>query len=322
MIRMHRRALLASLAAPIAAQAQTPWRPERPVRLVVPFAPGGALDITARLLAREMEGPLGQPIVVENRSGAGGNVGAEAVARAAPDGHTFLISSPGPLAVNQFLFPQMPYDAESAFAPVVLVAINPVVILAAPARPERSLADFIATARARATNYATSGSGGAGHMAMEVLKARLGLGNLEHVPFRGAGPSLQALAGNQVEFAIESITSAAASIAGGTARPLAVTTARRWPGLPAVPTVQEAGVADFDLASWTSFVFPAGTPPAAVARLNAVANDALRLPAVRARLLELGADPQGGSAEELDRFIRAERAKWREAVRVSGARAD
>ena len=151
---MRRRLLLAAALATPVAQAQPAWRPDRPIRLIVPFAPGGALDITARLLAREMEGPLGAAIVVENRSGAGGNVGAEAAARAAPDGHTFLISSPGPLAVNQFLFPALPFDPETAFAPVALVAINPVVILAAPNRPERSLPDFIASVRAgRPLNY-------------------------------------------------------------------------------------------------------------------------------------------------------------------------
>lgn len=320
---MQRRTVLAvSLAAP-AALAQPAWRPDRPVRLIVPFAPGGALDITARLLAREMEGPLGGTIVVENRSGAGGNVGAEAVARAAPDGHTFLISSPGPLAVNQFLFASLPFDPETAFAPVALVAINPVVILAAPQRPERSLADFIASVRAgRPLNYSTSGAGGAGHMAMEVLKARLGLPGPEHVPFRGAGPSLQALAGGQVEFAIESITSAAATIAGGTGRPLAVTTARRWPGLPDVATVQEAGVTPFDLASWTAFVYPAGVPSAAIARLNAATNVALEKPEIRARMLELGADPMGGTPQALDQHIRSQRVLWRDAVRISGARAD
>lgn len=321
---MRRRHLIAgAFALPMAAFAQPAWRPERPIRLVVPFAPGGALDITARLLAREMEAPMGQSFVVENRSGAGGNVGAEAVARAAPDGHTFLISSPGPLAVNQFLFASMPYDPETAFAPVALVAINPVVILAAPGRPERSLADFLAAVRSgRPVNYSTSGSGGAGHMAMEMLKARLGLRGPEHVPFRGAGPSLQALAGGQVEFAIESITSAAASIAGGTARPLAVTTARRWPGLPEVQTVGEAGVAGFDMASWTSFVYPAGVPAGAVARLNAATNEALAKPEIQARLRELGADPRGGTPAELDAFIRSQRVVWREAVRISGARAD
>jgi len=321
---MQRRSLLAAmLAAPATARAQHIWRAERPFRLVVPFAPGGALDITARLLAREMEPALGQPIVVENRSGAGGNVGAEAVARAAPDGYTFLISSPGPLAVNQFVFPSMPYDPETAFSPVVHVVINPVVILGAPQRPERSFADFLATVRSgRPVNYSTSGSGGAGHMAMEVLKARLSLPGPQHVPFRGAGPSLQALAGAQVEFAIESITSAAGSISAGAARPLALTTSQRWRGLPDVPTVQESGVPDFDFASWTSFVYPRGVPAGAVLALNSATNLALAKPDVQARLFDLGASPVGGTAEDLDRFIRSEREKWREAVRISGARAD
>ena len=159
-------------------------------------------------------------------------------------------------------------------------------------------------------------------MAMEVLKSRLNLPGPEHVPFRGAGPSLQALAGGQVEFAIESITSAAASIAGGTARPLAVTTARRWPGLPEVGTVQEGSLADFDLASWTAFVVPVGVPAGAVTRLNGATNEALIRPEIRARLLELGADPVGGTPEALDRHIRSQRGVWREAVRISGARAD
>lgn len=322
---MRRRALLAAplaLAAPIPLRAQGPW-PTRPIRFVVPFAPGGALDTTARLLARGLEPRLGQPLVVENRAGAGGNLGADAVARAAPDGYTLLISSPGPLSVNQFLFATMPYDPETAFAPVIHVVMNPVVIMAAPGRPERSFRDMLAAARAAngALNYATSGSGGAGHMIMELLKAREGFA-LEHVSFRGAGPSLQALAGRQVEFAIESITSAAAAIAGGLAVPLAVTTARRWPSLPEVPTLIEQGVADFDLASWTALVFPAGTPAPAIARLNQAVNAVLAEPEVRARLLDLGADPVGGPPDQLARHIASERVKWREAVRISGARAE
>jgi tripartite-type tricarboxylate transporter receptor subunit TctC len=321
---MHRRTILtaAALAASAPARAQTPW-PTRPIRFVVPFAPGGALDTTARLLARFLEPRLGQGFVIDNRAGAGGNLGAELVAKSPPDGYTLLISSPGPLSVNQFLFASLPYDPESAFAPVIHVAMNPVVIMAAPGRPERSYRDMVAAARGAGgrLNYSTSGSGGAGHMIMELLKSREGF-VLEHVPFRGAGPSLQALAGRQVEFAIESITSAAAAITGGLAIPLAVTTARRWPSLPEVRTLIEEGVAGFDLASWTGLLFPAGTPAPAIARLNEAVNQVLGEPEVRARLLDMGADPVGGPPEQLGRHIAEERVKWREAVRVSGARAD
>lgn len=291
------------------------------MRLIVPFAPGGALDVLARLLAWEMEPLLGTTILVENRSGAGGNVGAEAVARSEPDGHTFLISSPGPLVVNPFLYPSMPFDPATAFVPVALVASNPLLVLASARRPERGLADLVTTVRSgQRLNYSSAGAGSAGHLTMEVLKSRLGLAQPQHIAFRGAAPSLEALSGTHVEFALESITSAIGFISGGLARALAVTTAERWPGLPDVPTVQDSGVEDFDYVSWICFAYPAGVSEEAVLLLNAAANRALAAPGIRQRLLRLGAIPRGGSARQLEQHLRAERVKWAEAVRISGAR--
>ncbi|NKC30818.1 Bug family tripartite tricarboxylate transporter substrate binding protein [Falsiroseomonas selenitidurans] len=318
---MRRRALLAAALAPATARAETGWRPTRPLRLIVPFAPGGALDITARLLGWEMEALVGVPIQVENRSGAGGNIGAETAARAAPDGHTLLVGSPGPLVVNPLLFPAMPFEPEVDFVPVALATRNPVVLLAGPRRPERRVAHLVQAAQAgEFLTYSSAGPGSGGHVAMEVLKARLGLPGLPHIPFRGAGPSLEALAAGQVTYAAEAITSAAGFIEGRLAHPLAVTTAERWPGLPGVPTVAEEGLPGFDYASWTCLVYPAGVAEEPVLLLNWAVNVALARPALRARLLELGAEPAGGSATQLARHLRDERGKWQEAVRISGAR--
>ncbi|MGG5885689.1 Bug family tripartite tricarboxylate transporter substrate binding protein [Falsiroseomonas sp. HC035] len=319
---MRRRSLLAAgLAAPSLAGAQVSWLPDRPMRLIVPFAPGGALDVLARLLAWEMEPLLGTTILVENRSGAGGNVGAEAAARSEPDGHTFLISAPGPLVVNPFLYPSMPFNPEVAFVPVALVASNPLLVLASTRRPERSLADLVTAIHSGARlNYSSAGAGSAGHLTMEMLKSRLGVAQPQHVAFRGAAPSLEALSGGHVEFAVESITSSIGFISGGLARALAVTTSERWPGLPGVPTVQESGVTDFDYVSWICFVYPAGVSEEAVLLLNAATNGALATPGMRERLLRLGAVPRGGTARQLEQHIRSERTKWGDAVRISGAR--
>ena len=319
---MRRRSLLATvLAAPAIAQARPGWRPMRAMRLIVPFAPGGALDLTARLLAWQMEPLVGVSIIVENRSGAGGSIGAEALTRSDPDGHAMMLASPGPLVVNPFLFRTMTYDAETEFAPIALVTTNPMALLAGPRRAERSLAHLLMTARSgERLNYSSAGPGSGGHMAMEVLKARLSLPSLQHIPFRGAGPSLQALLANQVQFAMESLASAAGFIDDEVAFPLAVTTAQRWPGLPQVPTLQEQGVADFDYASWSCLVYPAAVPEEAVLMMNWAVNAALRTPILRRRLLEVGAEPAGGSAAQLERHLTAERDKWGEAVRISGAR--
>jgi tripartite-type tricarboxylate transporter receptor subunit TctC len=291
------------------------------MRLIVPFAPGGALDLTARLLAWQLEPLLGVPVLVENRSGAGGNIGAEALTRSEPDGHSMLLASPGPLVVNPFLFQEMTYDAETEFAPVALVTTNPMAILAGPRRAERNLSHLLMTARSgERLNYSSAGPGSGGHMAMEVLKARLGLPSLLHIPFRGASPSLQALLAGQVQFAVESLASAAGFIDGEVAFPLAITTAQRWPGLPEIPTVQEEGLADFDYASWSCLVYPAAVPEESVRMMNWAVNAALRTPILRRRLLELGATPAGGTPAQLERHLAAERGKWGEAVRISGAR--
>jgi tripartite-type tricarboxylate transporter receptor subunit TctC len=316
---MRRRTLLAAgCAVPNLARGGMDWRPVRPLRLVVPFPPGSALDLIARLLVREMEAMLGTAILIDNRGGAGGNIGADAVARSVPDGHTLLISSPGPLVLNQYLFPSMPFDAEAAFVPVALVATHPLLLLVAADRPERHLADLVTTARSGAhAHYATAGCGSAGHLAMEALKARLDLEEPNHVPFRAAAPSLEALAGRHVDFAMEGIVTARGFIAGGLARPLAVTTARRWPSLPQVPTLQEAGVAAYDFASWICFAYPAGVPEEAVRLLNAVTNAALAAPMLLERLHQVGAAPGGGTARQAAAHLRAERRKWAEAVRVA-----
>lgn len=322
---MRRRSLLAAPLAALAAAhagAAEPW-PSRPIRIIVPFPPVSGVDATARLLAVPLRALLGQPVLVENRSGAGGNIGGAAVAAAAPDGHTLLISSPGPLAVNQFVYRQMPYETDAAFAPIILLAHNPMVIMTALERPERSFADFAAAARAAAAplRYGTAGAGGGGHLTMALLAAQQGLA-LEHVPFRGGAQALLALAGGQIEFAIDAISASWPQIASGVVRPVAVTGPSRWPLLPEVPTVGESGAPGFAMTAWTVLAFPAATPPAIVARMNQALNTVIAELGLRAQLAQGGTLAAGGTPQEAEAFLRAERIRWRRAVEISGATAD
>jgi tripartite-type tricarboxylate transporter receptor subunit TctC len=315
-----RRALLATplLALPLPTRAA--W-PERPLRLVVPFAAGGATDLTARALAEALAPRLGQPVVVENLSGAGGNVGAEAVARARPDGHTLLFSTPGPLAINAFLYPRLPFDPETAFAPVALAVRVANVAMVPAALPVASLAELVALAKARpgALSYASAGVGSTSHLAAELLKAEAGIA-LEHVPYRGTGPALADLVAGRVQLQIDGVPAGLPQIRAGAVRPLAVTSATRWFALPEVPTVAEAGLPGTEATAWGAVVAPAGLPGEIAARLAALVTGALRRPEVTARMQTLGAEVAGGTPEELAAHVLAERRKWRAVVARSGAR--
>jgi tripartite-type tricarboxylate transporter receptor subunit TctC len=312
---MHRRAVVAALALPALplstpGLAQSDWSPTQPVRLIVPFAPGGSQDVLGRLLAQEAQGALGQPVLVENRSGAGGVLGAEYVARAAPDGHVLLLATAGQLSIAKALGRRLGYDPIGDFTPVIHLVDSPVVLLAAP---ELQAADAAALLRvARETHvplaYASTGVGTNTQLIMEDLKARAGL-KLEHVPYRGAAAAFNDLAAGRVQLMFVSVPSA---LAAGGPRPriMAVASRARFPGLPEVPTLIEAGVPGFEAEIWTGIVAPAATPPGIVARLADAFHGALGAPSLQPRLAALGAVPKGEDAPAFAALLQADLARW------------
>ena len=326
-----RRALLAAFAAlPSAALAQPAcrtcregdWVPVRPIRLVVPFAPGGSTDLTARLLAEALGTRLGQPMVIENRAGAGGNIGVEAVARASPDGHTLVFTTSSTHGANPALYRRLPFDAVRDFAPVAQVAFIPNVFVVHPGVPANTLAEFIALARARpgALNYGTAGPGTSQHLAASLLASRAGI-TMQHVPYRGGAPALTDLLGAKFDIMASPLVEVIEHIRAGRLRALAVTTARRAALVPDVPTVAET-LPGYEVALWNGVLAPAGTPADAVQRLAQEIQAALRTPEMRERLAQQGSEPVGSGPEEFATFIAAELPKWAELVRISGASAD
>jgi tripartite-type tricarboxylate transporter receptor subunit TctC len=314
-------AAVALWAAATLAFAQADY-PTKPVRYIVPFAPGGTTDILARIMGQEFASTLKQPFLVENKAGAGGNLGAAEVARAAPDGYTILMGTPGTQAINQFLYSKMPYNTEKDFAPVVFVASVPNVLVVHPSLGVKSLKELIDKARAKpgSINYATPGPGTTGHLSTELFKSMLKI-DLVHVPYKGSGPALQDLLAGQVQMTIDNLPSAMAHIKSGKLIALGVTTTKPVPSLPDVPPI--ASVAPgYEASSWFVTMAPAGTPPAVIAKLNVEANKILAKPEVKERFAQLGAIPVGGTPQELGKFIAAETTKWKEIVKVSGAKLD
>jgi len=322
---MDRRSLLLGVAAAGAAApalAQQRWAPDRPVRVVVPFAAGGSTDVTARLVAQALADRMGQPFVIENRPGAGGNVAAEHVARSAPDGHTLFMATSGIIAANQALYRTLPFDALRDFAPVTQVAFVPNILVVHPGVPANTLAELVALARSRPgqINYGSAGSGTSQHIAGALFAARAQL-QIQHVPYRGGAPAVTDLVAGRIQMIFSPLVEVIAQVRANQLRPLAITTARRSALLPEIPTVSET-VPGFEVALWNSLVAPAGTPPAAIARIAEEAAAALRTPELRARLAEQGSEPVGSTPAEFAAFIRAEIPKWTEMVRLSGATAE
>jgi tripartite-type tricarboxylate transporter receptor subunit TctC len=322
-MNMTRRAALAAaplLAAPSIARAQS--FPTRPLRMVVPFAGGGATDITARVISEHMGRALGQPVVVDNRAGAGGNIGADLVAKAEPDGHTLLMATIGTASINQFLYRAMPFDPQRDLAAISLVNIVANGVIVNPDVPARSMAELIALAKAKPgdLNYGTPGNGTSGHMCGELLKTKAGI-DLTHVPFRGTSFVITDLLAGRVQLTIDNLPAYIPHIRDGRLRLLAVTSRDRWFTDPDVPTVAET-LPGFEAVAWFGVQAPARVPPPILARLEGAVRDACRDPAVQARLREIGSEVVGSSAAEFQAFIKAEDAKWSEVVRVSGARLD
>jgi len=329
---MHRLSLitrrafaLAAATAPLFASAQA-----RTIRLVVPYPPGGPLDVAARALAERVKDSLGT-VVVENRPGAGGNLGADLIAKAAPDGNTLVMGAVATHAINPWLYRKMPYDALRDFTPVVRVAVVPNVLVMNAATAQRlsinSLADLVAHAKKNPgkLNYGSGGNGSAGHLAGEMFKSRAGL-FIVHIPYAGGPPAQLALLSGDVDFNFDNIAAAAANIRSGKLRALAVTSAARSSALPDLPTLSEAGAAfglrDFDISTWFGLFAPAGLPADATARLNKAFADAMATPEFKARMAMLMAEPATGNAEQFAAFVRAEHAKYERLVKASGASVD
>ncbi|WP_270934544.1 Bug family tripartite tricarboxylate transporter substrate binding protein [Falsiroseomonas oryzae] len=317
--------LLAIAAACVAApqaRSQPAGFPAQPLRIIVPFAPGGAPDIVARLLAEHAAPQLGQPVTVENRTGAGGNIGMQAGARAAPDGHTILMCTLG-CTTNAFLMQNLGWDPGKDIRPVMMGGIVPNVLVVGEHVPARNVAEFLALARAQPgrLTMASSGTGSASHLAGEMFKAMADV-RIEHVPYRGSTVALPDIIAGRVDSMIVSLPEALGSIQGGRLRALGVSSRARSPALPEVPTIEQAGVPGYGAVAWSALVVPAATPDAVVARLNAVFNAALAAPPVRARFAELSIQPVGGAPEELNRFMAAETEAWGRLIRERGITAN
>ncbi len=312
---------LAPFAAPAPLRAQA-W-PSRPVRLILPFAAGGAADVVARITMAKVGELTGQQFVVENRTGASGNIGTEAAARAAPDGYTFLVGSPGTMAINPHFFPKLPYDAQKDFVAAAHVARFPQVLAVHADVPAKSLAELVALAKAEPgkLNFGSSGNGSTGHLITESFLARAGI-RMTHVPFRGGAPAIQALAGGHVQMVIDGLPSFASVLDGGRVRLLGITSQQRWPELPDVPAIAERTVPGFDMGSWVVMFAPAGTPPEVLSRFAAETTRALADPEVQARLRKVGALPAGGTPDDAARFHRAEFEQWGAVVKATGAKPD
>lgn len=303
--------LLAGLVAPPAAAAAFP---AKPLRLVVGQAPGGATDIVARLVAPRLGEALGQSVVVENRTGAAGSIGAASVARSAPDGYNLLVVSSS-YAINPSLYPDLPFDPVKDLAPVVLLAEAPFLLVVHPSLPARSVKELVALARARpgVLNFASGGNGSSGHLAGELFKHLAGV-EMVHVPYKGAGPALVDLIAGQVHLTFASVLSSGPHVKSGRLRALAATGAKPSAAMPQLPTVAQAGVKGYRRTTWYGLLAPAATPGAIVERLNAAARAALEAPELKNRLLADGAEPAAGTPVEFQAFLAAEIASAREIV--------
>ena len=309
--------VMALCLAATGASVQAQTYPTRPIRLVVGFTPGGGVDINARMLAAKLSEQLGQPVVIDNRPGAGTNIGNEYVARAAPDGYTLLMGTPA-LAINMALYKNLAYDTLRDLVAVSMFSQSPNILVVNSSSPAHSLSELIALARAKpgVLNYSSAGSGTTQHLAGELLKLRTGT-NIVHVPYKGSAPSLTALIAGEVDLSFANIPAILQHVKSGRLRPLASTGSRRSELMPDVPTLQEAGL-DVEATVWYGVLAPAATPRAVVNTLSDAIVQATRSPDIKQRLVDQGAEPVGDSPAEFDRILRKEVLKWGEVVRTSG----
>lgn len=305
----------------VAANAQT--YPIKPIRFVVPFTAGGGSDLVARTVAQKLTEALGQSVIVDNRAGAAGTIGTDIVAKSPPDGHTLLLGSNGPLAINPHLYVKLPYDAVRDFAPVSLVTVMPFLLVTHPSLPVRSVKELIALAKARPgqLNYGSPGSGSTTHLANELLKSMTGI-QITHVPYKGVAPAAIDLISGQVQMMSGDLSTLLPHVKAGKMRGLAVTAARRSSLLPDMPTISESGVAGYDASGWFGVLVPAGTPQAIVGRLNASIVKGISSPDARERLGAFGGDVATGSPEQFANHVRTESAKWGKVIRAVGLKAE
>jgi tripartite-type tricarboxylate transporter receptor subunit TctC len=317
------RVLGAILIACIASAAAAQTYPNRPIRMIAPFPAGGLVDVLARAVGEELGKTLGQPVIVENRPGAGGNIGADIVAKAEPDGYTLLMTSPGIQSINEFLYKTMPFDPDKAFAPISLVADMPMLVVVHPKVGVRTLRELIDLARANPgkLNFGSAGIGTTGHLGQALLThvARI---NVTHIPYRGAAPSVTDLIAGQIDGVVDNPPTVIAHIKAGTIIALAVAGRQRLALLPDVPAAAEAGLPGWQASSWFGVVAPAGTPPAIIKRLHVEIATAVRLPAMQRFTSESGARMVGNTPEEFARLIVDERGKWGEIVRSANISAE
>jgi tripartite-type tricarboxylate transporter receptor subunit TctC len=313
--------LAAILCLPLAAQAQA-W-PAKAVTFVVPFAPGGGTDITARTVATKLQQLWGQPVVVENRGGAGGVIGTDVVAKAKPDGYTLLIANVGITSINPALYPKLPYDADKAFAPISLVCELPFVLMASLKLPANSVKELVAYAKANPekVTYASSGQGGSPHLTAELFQLLTGT-KMTHIPYKGGGPAMIDLMAGHVDILFASVLEGSGNIKSGKLKGLAVTHAKRNVALPDVPTISEAGVKGGESGSWIALLAPAGTPAAVISKAGADVKAAVADPAVAEKLIAQGAVPQASTPKELQALIDKDLARYGKIIRDKGLRAE
>ncbi len=306
---------VAAAALSTSALAQDNW-PTQPVKLVVPFAPGGTSDVLGREIAARLQAQLKQTVIVDNKAGAGGVLGADSVAKAAPDGYTVLLGTIATHAINPALMPKMPYNAAKDFAPVILLGKISNVLLLGPNQPTRTVKELISQAKAKPGEiaFASAGQGTSQHLSGEVFKLLTGA-ELSHIPYKGSAPAIQDVMGGQVPMSFETVTVALPQIKAGKVRALAVTSAKRSSQLPDVPTMQESGVAGFDVSSWQALYLPAGTPPAIVAKLNAEVQKIVAMPEVKAKMEGLGLEYTPNSPQQFAEFQKAEQARWAKVIK-------
>ena len=306
----------AAVGIPVSAVAQD--YPTKAIRFIVPFAPGGGTDIIGRIIAAHLSEALGQPVVVDNRGGAGSTVGTDLTAKAPADGYTILLGNIS-LAFNASLYKSLPYDAVKDLAPVTLVAVQPNIVVIHPSVAAKSIDEFIAVARAKPGQlaFASAGTGSGTHLAGEMLKMSLKI-DLLHVPYKGTGPALTDLIGGQVQMMVSTFASALPHVKSGRLRTLGVTSARRSPAAPDVPTLIEAGVAGYDYSTWYGVFAPAGTPRAIIDKLNRTLHQTLALVDLKHKLEAQGVDPLAGTPAELGAYLKSETTKWAKVVRAAG----
>ncbi len=323
-MQLKKRSLLCSaFLGPLVARAQDAravW-PQKPVRLVVAFAPGGPADIVARLISQRLGDALGQSVVVENRGGAGGNIAAQQVARGVADGHVVLLTTSA-IAVAPGMSANPGFDIEKDFSPVVLVAAQPSVIVAHPSVQANNLQELVVLARGGKLNFGTAGNGTSPHLAAEYLFKVLAGVNVTHIPFNGGGPALQAAAGGNVELVNVALSPAIPLIKAGKLKAIAVTSPKRAPALPEVPTIAESGFPGFEDRTWVGMFVPSATPVPVVTRLNADVEKVLQLPEIRERMTAIAFEPIGGTPQAFGQFVRSEAVKFAKFVREAGIKAD